>query len=106
VTVALLGLWRVVPELNRPVGAFVGFSLLSVVGVVALGFAYANRSYGSTHAAEAERGLLDIPTMVTTHGVLASLGFGAVGATGWCLASRDGSVRPTCPSATYARGGR
>ncbi|MDZ7689135.1 MAG: YndJ family protein [Halobacteriales archaeon] len=98
VTIALLGLRHVVPELDRLAGALVGFSLVSVVAVVALGFAYASRSYGFTHAAEAERGLLDIPTMVVTHGVLASLGFGVVGATGWWLASRDGSLRARVPA--------
>ena len=97
VTVALLGLFRVVPELDRSAGALVGFSLVSVVAVIALGFSYAYTSYGFTHAAEADRNLLDIPTMVSTHGVLASLGFGVVGATGWWLASREGSVRARVP---------
>ena len=97
VTAALLGLRRVVPMLNRPADALVGFSYLSVVAVVALGFAYASRSYGFTYAAEAERGLLDIPTMVVTHGILASLGFGVVGATGWWLASRGGSAKARVP---------
>jgi len=98
VTVALLGLWRVVPELARFPGALVGFSFVSVVAVVALGFSYAYTSYGFTHTAEAERNLLDIPTMVSTHGVLASLGFGVVGATGWWLVTRDGSVRARVPA--------
>ncbi len=97
VTIALFALWRVVPELDRLAGALVGLSFVSVVAVVALGFAYAYTSYGFTHTAEAERGLLDIPTMVSTHGILASLGFGVVGATGWWLASRDGTVGARVP---------
>ena len=97
VTVALLGLWRVVPELDRPAGALVGFSYVSVVAVVLLGFSYAYTSYGFTHTAEAERNLLDIPTMVSTHGVLASLGFGVAGAMGWWLAVRNDSVKARVP---------
>ena len=97
VTIALLGLWRVVPELDLLAGALVGSSFVSVVAVVALGFSYAYTSYGFTHTGGAERSLLDIPTMVVTHGVLASLGFGVVGATGWWLASHDGSVRARVP---------
>jgi len=92
VTIAFIGLWSVVPRLDRPAGALVGFSYISVVAVVSVGFAYAYTSYGFTHTAEAERKLLDIPTMVSTHGVLASLGFGVVGATGWWLVSRDGGI--------------
>ena len=98
VTVALLALLRVVPALDRPAGALVGISFVSIVAVVTLGFAYAYTSYGFTHVAEAERGLLDIPTMVRTHGTLAALGFGVAGAAGWWLASRGGAVRARVPA--------
>lgn len=98
VTVALLALLCVVPELDRPADALVGLSCVAVVAVAALGFAYANTSYGFTHTAEAERKLLDIQTMVSTHGVLASLGFGVVGATGWWLVVRDGGAKARVPA--------
>jgi hypothetical protein len=97
VTISLLALWRVVPELDRLAGTLVGFSYVSVVAVVALGFSYAYTSYGFTHTAGAERNLLDIPTMISTHGVLASLGFAVTGAAGWWIASRDGSARARIP---------
>lgn len=95
--ISLLGLARVVPELDGISRMLVAVSYVSVVGVVALGFSYAVTSYGVTHVAETERYLLDIPTMLVTHGVLASVGFSLIGAIGWRLVVRYGGVEPRVP---------
>jgi len=96
--IAVLGVIRVVPRLGRPANLLVLLSYVSVLGVVALGFSYAVTSYGVTHVAETDRYLLDIPTMVVSHGVLASLGFALVGATGWWLVVREGGAESRVPA--------
>lgn len=90
--VAVLTLIRVVPELGGESGVLVGVSSVSVLGVIALASVYAFTNFGVTHTVEVTRGVLDIETMVVTHGVLGSVGFALVGSLGWWLAVHNGGL--------------